>query len=388
MKAIVLAAGEGRRLKPLTENTPKVMLPVANRPILHYVVDALVSAGIRDIYIVVGYHSEKIRRYFGDGGTFGATIRYVVQEKQLGTAHALYQARMDEDVIVLPGDNIISADCVESLLESTPNTILATYSHDPSKYGVVEQRSGMVLSITEKPIGHREDLVFTGLGYYDRAIFDHVGMALEDGMYDMTGVLNRMEGLRVITTDCLWKDAIYPWDLLELNSWAMKSVQRSLSGKMEPCVIVGDVEIGEGTVISGGCYIRGPVIIGKNCYIGPNSVILGDTAIGNDVRIGAMAFIRNSIIMSSNTIRHRIDMEDSVIGTGSEIGAGTFLLRSRWERVVDGEILSRDTGPVIGEDCRIGALSVIHPGVRVASDSRTRPQAVIKEDIGPREEVV
>lgn len=388
MKAIVLAAGEGRRLKPLTENTPKVMLPVANRPILHYVVDAIVGAGIRDIQMVVGYHSEKIRRYFGDGGRFGASINYSIQEKQLGTAHALYQAKTDEEVIVLPGDNIISSECVKAMLDAGPNSILATYSRDSSKYGVVEHRRGEVISITEKPPNRSEDLVFTGLGRYDGSIFQHIRDAMEDGIYDMTGALNRMKGLRAVISSCLWKDAVYPWDLLELNSWAMKGIEREISGKVETSVIHGDVIIGDGTVISGGCYIRGPVVIGKNCYIGPNTVILGNTSIGDDVHIGAMGMIKNSIIMSSTSIRHRADMEDTIVGCGVEIGAGTTLLRSRWERVLDGDVLSRDSGPVIGENCIIGPLSVIHPGVRIHAGSRTRPQSTVKDDIGPHEEVV
>ncbi len=388
MKAIVLAAGEGRRLQPLTENTPKVMLPVANIPILHYVIDALVSAEMRDITIIVGYHSEKIRLYFGDGGHFGASIDYVVQEKQLGTAHALYQAKTDEETIVLPGDNIISPDCIRTIIKSPINTILATYSRNPSKYGTLEHSRGKLIRLTEKPAGRKEDVVFTGLGHYDSKIFEYIKEALEEGIYDMTCVLNRMGPLNVKISDCLWKDAVYPWDLLEINAWGMRSVARELSGTIEDSTIIGKVRIGEGTVISGGTYIRGPVVIGKNCYIGPNSVILGNTSIGNDVSIGAMSFIKNSIIMPSTTIRHRSDIEDTVIGSGNEIGTGAVMLRSRWEKVVDGEVLSSDTGPVIGEDCRIGPRVVIYPGVRISSGSRIRADSVIKEDITPREDVV
>ncbi len=387
MKAIVLAAGEGRRLKPLTENTPKVMLPVGNRPILHYVVDALVKAGVRDIEMVVGYRAEKIRRYFGNGGRFGARIIYSVQEKRLGTAHALSKAGSDGEFIVLPGDNIISPECIRTVLNSGPGSILAKYSRDASKYGVVERKGDRLLRIVEKPRGMGEELIFTGIGHYGPEIFQYIESALEEGIYDMTSVLNRMGSLNVLVGDCLWKDAVYPWDLLDLNSWALRSTTRELSGKIEGARITGNVVVGEGSQISGGAYIRGPVTIGKNCYIGPNSVILGDTSIGNDVSIGAGSFVRNSVIMASSTIRHGSEIDRSIIGPGNEIGAGTHFLSSRWERVIEGDIIYGDSGSVTGNDCHVGPLAVIYPGLRVSSGSRIRAQSTIKEDI-MKEDVV
>ncbi len=388
MKAIILAAGEGHRLSPLTDSTPKVMLPVSNRPILEFVVESIVSAGIRDIVMVVGYHSEKIRLHFGDGRRFGASIQYIVQKKQLGTGHALFQARTESEVMVFPGDNIISGDCVRALMGTHTNTILATYSRNPSKYGAVEHRDGKLIRLTEKPPGRREDVVFTGLGHYDSSIFSAIMEAIEDGQYDMTSALNRMDSVSVLISDCLWKDAIYPWDILDLNAWAMRSLTRSISGKIENSTIIGNVSIGEGTVISGGTYIRGPVVIGKNCYIGPNSVILGDTAIGNDVSIGAMSFVKNSIIMCSTSIGHGSDIEESVVGAASEIGSGVSLLRSKWEKAIYGELISGDAGPVIGDNCRIGPRTIIHGGVRISSGTTVRAENSIREDIHPREEVV
>ena len=138
MKAVILAAGEGRRLRPFTETMPKVMLPVANRPVLEYVFDAVKNSGIDEIITVVGYKKEVIMEYFKDYED--ASITYVVQDKQLGTAHALLQAKkyITEDFIVLSGDNIIDQISISKLIKNkSPHSILIKEHPSPSKYGVV-----------------------------------------------------------------------------------------------------------------------------------------------------------------------------------------------------------------------------------------------------------
>ncbi|OYT47556.1 hypothetical protein B6U83_04840 [Thermoplasmatales archaeon ex4484_36] len=144
MKAVILAAGEGRRLRPLTESMSKGMLPVGNRPILSYGIEALKEVGVRDIVMVVGYRREKIQNYFGDGRQFGVNIEYVVQRSRLGTAHALMQARekVDGPFLLLPGDNLFTSQGLKRLLELPEGSwgMLITESRMPSKYGVVEVR--------------------------------------------------------------------------------------------------------------------------------------------------------------------------------------------------------------------------------------------------------
>ena len=383
MKAIILAAGEGRRLQPLTANMPKVMIPVGNRPILHYVVDALADNNIRDITIVVGYHSEKVRQYFGSGRNFGVKIDYVIQKKQLGTAHALYQARTDEEFILTHGDNILSKNCIQDIKKSDKNTILGIFSKQASKYGIIEYKGENVERIVEKPRDADENLIFTGVGHFGSDIFDTIETALEDNTYDLPGILNSVKGLKLIYgSNCTWRDAIYPWDLLELNSGVMKNTVRKLSGKLENATVVGDVEIGAGTRISAGCYIRGPVKIGKNCYIGANSVILPDTSIGNDVNIGALSLVKNSIIMSSTTISHQASIENSVIGRGCSINSAFAAISSSFRKIMDREVLERyEGGAIIGDDCRIGGKVSIDAGVRIGAGSKIGSMNHIKEDL-------
>ena len=384
MKGIILAAGEGQRLRPLTVNMPKVMIPVGNRPILHYVVETMAKSGIRDITMVIGYRSEKIQQYFGNGRNFGVSIEYVMQDKQLGTAHALYQARTEEEFILVPGDNIISRECLEMLKKAESYTIMGIYSKNASKYGVIDASKGKVLRIIEKMPEAGENLVFTGMGRFGPEIFKEISSALQEGIYELPHVINRMRGrIKLQIAECIWKDAIYPWDLLELNSWALRDTMRKISGKIERSDIMGRVEIGEGTVISGGAYIRGPVRIGKNCYIGPNTVILPDTSIGNDVSIGAQSFIKNSIIMSSTSIGHQSSIENSIVGQGCSIGERFFAMSSHFKKIVGKEVLEiRDGGIIMGDDCRIGAEVSIYPGTSVEPGTKIVPGMKIKNEFG------
>ena len=150
MKAVILAAGEGKRLRPFTESIPKVMLPVSNKPILEYVIDACKNSGIGEIVLVVGYKKEVIMEYFKNYK--GIKLTYVVQDKQLGTAHALIQAKnkLNESFIVLSGDNIIDQTSISKLIKdkSEYSILIKEHSH-PSKYGVVfiESTVFIILSI-------------------------------------------------------------------------------------------------------------------------------------------------------------------------------------------------------------------------------------------------
>jgi len=151
--AVILAAGEGQRLRPFTVLKPKVMIPIANKPILQYVVEALAANGVRHIAMVVGYKKEQDQDYFGSGEKLGVEIDYIVQKQQLGTAHALLQARdmVGDGFLVLPGDNIIEANTITRLVEAKPSIILVKKQANISKYGVVTVRRRMIEDITEKP---------------------------------------------------------------------------------------------------------------------------------------------------------------------------------------------------------------------------------------------
>ena len=386
MRAVILAAGEGGRLRPLTTYMPKVMLPVGNKPILEFIIKALMENDIRDITLVVGYHQDKIKQYFGSGSEFGARIDYAVQKKQLGTAHALYHARMDDEFLLFYGDNLVTSECVKELLKSEVNTILGSYSDRPWKYGVIEKKSNKLVKIKEKLRESEEAIVFTGMGHFDGKIFELIEERMREGIYDLPDILNEMEiKIKVISG---WRDAIYPWDLLELNSYALKDTTRKLAGKIEDSTIIGDVEIGENTKIGAGSYIRGKVKIGKNCEIGPNSVILGDTSIGDGVRIGAMSYIENSIIMSNTNIGINALIKDSVIGRNVDIAPKFVALSGKIKRIVDDEVIEVTGGAVIGDGASLGPVVIVHPGVLIGSNSNIGALKLIDKDVANGERVI
>jgi glucose-1-phosphate thymidylyltransferase len=162
-QAVILAAGEGQRLKPFTASKPKVMIPIANKPILRYVVEAVAKNGIRKIIIIMGYRKDQVMDYFGAGELFDVDIQYVEQRSQLGAAHALKQVEgvVKGNFLVLSGDNIIEPSTIAEMIHAEPNTVLVKEQENISKYGVIEAEHGVVTSITEKPVESLSHVVNT-----------------------------------------------------------------------------------------------------------------------------------------------------------------------------------------------------------------------------------
>ncbi|MBS3817023.1 MAG: NTP transferase domain-containing protein [Candidatus Thermoplasmatota archaeon] len=394
MKAVILAAGEGTRLRPFTASEPKVMIPVANRPILEYVVESLIENGIRDIVMVVGYRRQRIMSYFGDGDDFGADIEYVVQKKQPphgGTAHALYQAKekIDDDFIVLPGDNVVSKNTISDLLEDiTPPALLITRSDSPSKYGVVTLKKGKkeIDNLIEKPEESPSHLISTGIYSFTPKIFDYIDESMKERKYDLPSVVQKkMEDkeIRAIKTEATWIDAVYPWDLLHVNSVALGDMEKRINGLIgENVIIKGDVKIGEGTRIRGGTFIEGPAVIGEGCDIGPNACILPSTSIGDNAKIEPFTKVQNSVVMNGVQIGTNSTIENTVIGEGVRIGNNfsTFISDARVQGD-DGFHEVREIGTMIAEDTEIDSGVIVEPGVIIGKNCEIRYGRTIRENI-------
>ena len=325
MKAVILAAGEGRRLRPFTETMPKVMLPVANRPILEYVFDAVKNSGIDEIIVVVGYKKEVIMEYFKDYKN--ASITYVVQEKQLGTSHALLQAKnyLSDDFIVLSGDNIIDQTSITKLINSkSVHSILIKEHPHPSKYGVVLVEKNILKEIIEKPKEEIGRFISTGIYKFPYSIFNDIEEFADQGIYDLSSVvqsiIEKSNNISTVTADS-WMDIVYPWDLLYVNETMMRGTSASLSGIIEKGVTIkGAVSVGKNTNIYSGCYLVGPIVIGEGCEIGPNTCIFPSTTIGNNSVIHPFCEIRNSIVNNDVHIGSNSYISHSVIARGTRIG--------------------------------------------------------------------
>ncbi|RLI84114.1 nucleotidyl transferase [Archaeoglobales archaeon] len=360
MQAIVLTAGEGQRLRPFTANKPKSMIKVANKPILEFIIESIKQSGIRDVVMVVGYKKERIMNYFGDGKEFGVRIKYAFQHQQLGTAHALKQAKelAEDEFLVVPGDNIIDSGTLERVEE--PYTILYKRLLEVSKYGVLFLKNNHVERIVEKPEEQEGGLANTGIYCLDRRIFDEIGEETS-----LVAVINRLieKGASFKAKEAeKWLDVVYPWDILKLNDLSMDFKGKRISGKVESGVtIIGDVIIGEGSVVRGNTYIYGPVIIGEQCRIGPNCVIFPSTSIGNSTTIGPLSYIENSVIGENVRIDSGCHIKNSVIDNGTAIQSGFKAISGESEMAICDEWHCVEAGAFIGEGTKIGAGVVTKP---------------------------
>ena len=395
-KAVILAAGEGSRLRPFTEDTPKVMLPIANKPILEYVIEALAENNIRNIILVVGYKKESIMSYFGDGNKWNVEINYVFQEKQIGTAHALLQAKkyVDDEFLVLPGDNIVGKECIAKLVREKENALIVEESELPSKYGVVKISDGYISQFEEKPVVAETNIISTGIYKFKPDIIDLVQQFVNEGKNNLTDVIQHLiesgEKIKGIKGNGKWKDAVYPWDLLKMNADALREISPQHAGKLEENVVIkGRVSIGEDTIIHSGCYIMGPVIIGKGCEIGPNACIFPSTSIGNNVTLYPFSEIRGAIIMDDVTMGSSSYVSKSVIGKGTKIESHFSTIAGNALIEVENEIHRvKGIGAFIGGDCEIGANVAIEAGVIIGKNCEISSHKLINKNLGSGSKVI
>jgi UDP-N-acetylglucosamine diphosphorylase/glucosamine-1-phosphate N-acetyltransferase len=368
-QAVILAAGEGQRLRPFTLTRPKAMLTIADKPILQYVIEALVTAGVRDIICVVGYRREQVYDYFGSGEKFGAEIVYVTQEAQLGTAHALAKVKdkVAEEYLVLSGDNLIDAKTIADFVQLKPPAVLVKRVSDPVRYGVVATEGENIKGIEEKPKEAASNLVNTGIYAFTRDIFGAIGDTL-----DIPDVLNEMitGGLdvRALETEGTWLDIVYPWDVISLNNAILNNMEADLGGTIEPGVNVqGRVAVGKGTVVRSGSCIYGPAVIGAGCDIGPHTCIMPATSIGDNVVIASFTEVKNSVIGNDVSIGTGSIISDSVIDKGCVIQGRFTAVGGRSDVRINGESPSIDVGVIMGEDCKVENSVTAQPGAIVGN---------------------
>jgi bifunctional UDP-N-acetylglucosamine pyrophosphorylase/glucosamine-1-phosphate N-acetyltransferase len=393
MECVVLAAGEGKRMRPLTGKRPKVMLPLANRPMMEHLVIAARDAGITDFIFVVGYGEREIRKHFGDGSAWGIHINYAPQRHQHGTADAVQSARdyITGEFLVMNGDMIIKrADIAGLCRQKTPCMSTSTTDH-PDDFGVVMVDNGYVSSLEEKSPNPKSNIINAGAYLFPSNIFEH----LDKVKTSMRGELELTDALMGFIADkklsayslSCWMDVGYPWDMLEANAKLMKSIITQNAGTIEEGVsIQGSVIIGEGSVVKSGTYIEGPCIIGKNCRIGPHAYIRGSTSIGDDCHIGHCSELKNSIIMSGTKIPHFNYIGDSVIAGGCNFGAGTKVANLRLDhadvRVCGKETRRKKFGAVVGENVQFGINCSINVGTLIGSNAQFAPNSSVEGCIG------
>ncbi|NPV62374.1 MAG: NTP transferase domain-containing protein [Methanotrichaceae archaeon] len=379
LQAVILAAGEGRRCRPLTQTKSKVMLPVGNSPFMEHVIRALAENGVSELNVVVGYQKERVMDHFEDGIDFDVHITYIDQGKPLGTAHALRKAEpyIDREFLVLNGDNLIDSCAVGELVGASGDfVILAALRRHTGDYGVLTIEENRVQSIVEKPGRACSGLLNTGAYKFSPAIFEELPLTpiSERGSYELTQTLSQMiengREIQAVITEGVWADAIFSWDLLNANSLALSLNGTKVLGEVEPGAwLKGQVEVGEGSVIRSGCYLVGPVSIGRNCDIGPNVTILPSTSVGDSARIGSNTEIRNSIIMNGARIGSGAIVSDSIIGASSTIGDQSMIESGPSVVEVEEKFHRAEFGAVLADNVTAGGRVLLQPGTIVGTDS-------------------
>jgi UDP-N-acetylglucosamine diphosphorylase/glucosamine-1-phosphate N-acetyltransferase len=393
MECVVLAAGEGKRMRPLTVKRPKVMLPLANRPMMEHLVLATRVAGIKDFIFVVGYGEREIRRYFGDGSEFGINVTYVTQHRQHGTADAVRSVKglVTEPFLLMNGDMILKSEDIADFCKcKTPCMGISTTDH-PEDYGVVLVEGDRVTSLEEKSKQPKSNLINAGAYLFSTDIFDRVDMVRPSarGELELTDALGGLITERKLGSYRLsyWMDIGHPWDMLDANATLLHQINGGNTGTIEDGVTIhGSVVINTGSIIRAGSYIEGPCMIGKNCRIGPHAYIRGSTSIGDDCHIGHCTEIKNSIIMPGTKIPHFNYLGDSVIGSNCNFGAGTKGANLRNDHA-NVRICGKDTrrkkfGAVIGDNVQFGINCSINVGTVIGSNAQFAPNSFIHGCIG------
>lgn len=326
MKALVLSGGKGTRLRPITHTSAKQLVPIANKPILFYALEAMRAAGITDIGIIVGDTRAEIEEAVGNGAAWDAKVTYIPQEAPLGLAHAVKIAQpfmQDEPFVMFLGDNLIREGItrlVEEFQVSKANAhILLAKVKNPQDFGVAELQGDRVVRLEEKPARPKSDLALVGVYMFDHNVFEAVNVIKPSarGELEITDAIQYLidndYSVRWQVISGWWKDTGKLEDMLEANRLALDGLEPEMSGEVdETSQIFGRVSIGAGTTIVNS-VIRGPAIIGTGCtlqssYVGPYSSIY------NGVRI-CKSEIEHSIVLENSVIEDiGSRIEDSLIG--------------------------------------------------------------------------
>jgi glucose-1-phosphate thymidylyltransferase len=331
MKGLILSGGKGTRLRPITHTSAKQLVPVANKPVLYYGLEALVSAGITDIGIVVGETQAEIRASVGDGSAFGARVTYIEQDAPRGLAHAVLISEdfiKGDPFVMYLGDNLLNRGIgrfVEEFSREKPAAqILLARVPDPQMFGVAELAHGRVVRLVEKPKEPKSDLALVGVYMFSAEVFASVKrikpsfrneLEITDAIQDL---IDRGLEVRPHIVEGWWKDTGKLEDMLEANRLILDTMERKIEGTIDDASrIEGKVVIAAGASVERS-VVRGPVVIGagakiSGAYIGPF------TSIGDNVTLRETE-IEHSIVLEGATITDIANrIEDSLIGRNVSI---------------------------------------------------------------------
>jgi bifunctional UDP-N-acetylglucosamine pyrophosphorylase/glucosamine-1-phosphate N-acetyltransferase len=407
MKAVLLAAGEGLRLLPVTATRPKHLIRVGGKPILQHSLDALKANGVTEAVIVTHYMGDAIRGYFGDGAEFGFKLEYVEQKEVLGTGNAASVAEpfVEGDFMLVYGDLLFSSQAIKTVLDAYGSgeaaAAMAVVSVEkPESYGIIDPaKDRTVKRIVEKPSRESAPSNWANAGLYvfGKDVFDALRRVERSprGEWELTDAVTLLvsEGKRVLAAEISrgdWFDVGRPWDLLDANAWALQRMEHKVLGNVEQGAhLLGPVTVAETARVRSGAYIEGPCFIDEGADVGPNCFIRPCTSIGKKARVGNACEVKNSIIMDGTHVGHLSYVGDSIFCEKCNLGAGTKTANLRLDdghvkMMVKDKVVDtgrRKLGAILGDNVKTGIGALLMPGVKVGNDSWVGAGVLLDRDL-------
>ncbi len=407
MKAVLLAAGAGERLMPITATRPKHLIKVAGKPILQFCLEAVKKAGIDEAIVVTHYMGESIRSYFRDGTELGLKLSYVEQQEILGTGNAAEAAEpyIYGDFVLIYGDLLFGQDAVKDVLalfkSGNTSAVMGVVPVDkPENYGIIEQDAeGKVKRLVEKPAAGKapSNLANAGIYVFSKEVFGKIKQTKASirGEWELTDAMTMLaeEGKTVLAARLGkddWFDVGRPWDLLDANNWALKRMEHKVLGTVEQGAhLIGPVTVAKSACVRSGVYIEGPVFIDEEADVGPNCYIRPGTSLGKKVRVGNACEIKNSILMDGTHAGHLSYVGDSILGEKCNLGAGTIIANYRFDAgsikmMVKDQVVNtgrRKLGAVLGDNVKTGIRSLFMPGVKVGANTWVGANFMVDRDL-------
>jgi bifunctional UDP-N-acetylglucosamine pyrophosphorylase/glucosamine-1-phosphate N-acetyltransferase len=373
----------------LTYTRPKVLLPIANKPIIQHLVDDLISLGVNEIIIVTNYMEDRIKKLFSGY----KNIKFVHQEKLNGTADAFGKANFVKEIFfALNGDEVVSKEDLDRLMKKHKEkkalvTVGAMRINNPERFGVLISEKDKIVEIIEKPKQPPDNLINTGLYIFEPEFFEFINKTKKSARneYEITDSIQMVakETNRVFYCEVKsWQYVSIIWDLLDANKAKLEEMVKK-SGK--------NLIVEENVKIKDNVTIEGNVVIGSGSEIGPSCYIRGDTSIGRNCKVGNGCEIKNCVIMDNTKIPHLSYVGDSVIGENCNLGAGTKVANVRHDNqnvkvLVKGEVCDsgkKKLGVFMGDYTKTGINTVIYPGMVLGPFSWTIPNGVVDKNLEP-----
>lgn len=372
MKAVIMAGGEGTRLRPLTLSTPKPMLPIANIPMMEHIVNLLREHGFDDIVVTVAFLAQNIRTYFGDGSEFGVRIRYATEDTPLGTAGSVGNARdeLDERFLVISGDVLTDVDLGAIVAEHDRRGAMVTIAlkamENPVEFGIViTDGDGKIERFLEKPTWGEvfSDTINTGIYVLEPEVFDYIGEGQVDFSSDVfPKILEDGKPIYGSVVDGYWEDV----GTLEAYLSSHSDVLDRRVALQTPGFEVSDhVWVGEGADVHPDARIDGPCIIGHDCRVSAGAHLAAYTVLGDNVRVGSDSFIERSVVHDNSHIGRSVRLRGTIVGRRGDLRYG-----ARCEEDV-----------VLGDECYVGDHAVVNQGVKIYPFKTVEPGATINSSI-------